>query len=110
MLQPRIVALNEFFHKIKEERFNGSDYEHKVDHSRLRSQILRVYSAMRDGQWRTLEEIHRLTGDPTASISAQLRHLRKARFGRFIVNKRSLGHRIVGLYEYQVLDPDKVES
>jgi hypothetical protein len=57
---------------------------------------------MKDGQWRTLEEIAQATGDPQASVSAQLRHLRKNKFGSYIVNKRSRGDREHGLWEYQV--------
>ena len=39
--------------------------------------------------WLTLEELARLTHYPPASISAQLRHLRKPRFGAYAVVKRS---------------------
>jgi hypothetical protein len=52
------------------------------------------------GEWRTLAEISELTGDPPASISAQLRHLRKARFGAHEVRKIHLGD---GLYKYSVV-------
>jgi len=38
--------------------------------------------------WLTLEELARLTTYPPASISAQLRHLRKVRFGAFLLRKR----------------------
>jgi hypothetical protein len=55
---------------------------------------------MRDGKWRTLGELEDITGYPPASISAQLRHLRKKRFGAHVVNRRHL-HR--GLYEYQLV-------
>jgi hypothetical protein len=57
---------------------------------------------MRDARWRTLEEIAQMTGDPAASISAQLRHLRKPRFGGYTVNRRVRGDRARGLFEYQV--------
>lgn len=85
--------------------FNGSNYEPKLDDARLRGQIKRIYEVMKDGKWRTLGEIEALTGDPPASISAQLRHLRKARFGGFEVNKQQRGLREGGLFEYQVLTP-----
>lgn len=83
-------------------RFNGSDYSPKHDNVRLTKQILRVYEAMRDSQWRTLAEIESITGDGQASISAQLRNLRKDRFGAHEVNKRIRGERKHGLYEYQL--------
>jgi hypothetical protein len=84
-------------------RFNGSDYVPAIDDERLSGQLLRIFQAMRDGQFRTLEEIATITGDPPASISAQLRHLRKPRFGLHTVNKRSRGERKHGLYEYQLI-------
>lgn len=40
------------------------------------------------GGWLTLEEIAKLTHYPPASISAQLRHLRKPQYGAFVVEKR----------------------
>lgn len=87
---------------MSEPHFNGSDYSPAVDYERLSNQHERVKAAMVDGNWRTLGEISDLTGDPAASISAQLRHLRKERFGSWIVEKRSRGSRIVGLYEYRI--------
>jgi hypothetical protein len=86
-------------------RFNGSDYIPERDDRRLTGQLLRVANCMKDGSWRTLSEIEALTGDPAASISAQLRHLRKRRFGAHRVNKDYLGR---GLWTYQVvLSPDQ---
>lgn len=41
-------------------------------------------------------------GDPAASVSAQLRHLRKPRFGGFVVEKRPRGDRERGLWEYRL--------
>jgi DNA-binding IclR family transcriptional regulator len=81
-------------------RFNGSDYDRERDDARLSGQALRIFDLMKDGQWRTLNQIASATGDPPASVSAQLRHLRKSRFGSHAVNKRHLGN---GLYEYQVI-------
>lgn len=83
-------------------RFNGATYEPEKDNVRLGKQLSRVYQAMKDGQWRTLEEIKAITGDGEASISAQLRHMRKPRFGGNEVNKRPRGDRSSGLYEYQL--------
>jgi hypothetical protein len=39
-------------------------------------------------QWLTLEELAGKTKYPPASISAQLRHLRKAEYGGWVVEKR----------------------
>ena len=65
---------------------------------------------MIDHQWRTLREIESATGDAQASVSAQLRHLRKVRFGRYVVEKRPRGDRSLGLFEYRVLDPPEPSS
>lgn len=84
-------------------RFDGSDYVPEYDDVRLTGQIHRVYAAMSGGAWRTLAEIESITGDPAASISAQLRHLRKARFGGHTVAKRARGERTRGLWEYRLI-------
>lgn len=80
--------------------FNGDDYVPPRDHARLGRQYLRIFALMADGQWRTLDDIAAATGDPPASVSAQLRHMRKARFGGHTLNRRYVHD---GLYEYQVL-------
>jgi len=83
--------------------FNGSDYEPSRDDVRLSGQIMRVWSCMSDANWRSLREISQITGDPEASVSAQLRHLRKDRFGSHTVEKTHLGN---GLYKYRVIKND----
>lgn len=80
--------------------FDGSDYDDARDRLRLHGQILRVFNLMKDGRWRTLKAIAAATGDPETSVSAQLRHLRKDRFGGFTVDKAHLGD---GLYQYKML-------
>ena len=90
-------------HDFSQSRFNGSDYDPEQDDVRLRGQIARVFTLMKDAQWRTLQEIERATGDPQPSISAQLRHLRKRRFGWHTLNKRPRGDREHGLFEYQLI-------
>lgn len=84
------------------QRFNGPDYVPEFDKARLTGQIERIYKTMIDGKWRTLEEIQAATGDPQASISAQLRHLRKERFGSHTVEKRRRGEPSHGLFEYKL--------
>lgn len=85
--------------------FNGPEYEPGLDKERLTNQLDRIKDLMLDGAWRTLSEIESETGDPAASISAQLRHLRKKRFGSHIVDKRRRGRREDGLFEYRVIAP-----
>lgn len=83
--------------------FAGELYDPALDDNRLRVQIGRVFEAMRDGGWRTLAELEGLTGDPQTSISAQLRHLRKPRFGAYLVDVRTRAG--AGLYEYRLRSP-----
>lgn len=82
------------------DRFNGSDYRPTRDDVRLTGQLLRIWNVMSDGVWRTLGQIAAMTGDPEASVSAQLRHLRKPRFGSHEVEKVHMGS---GLYRYRLL-------
>ncbi len=84
-------------------QFDGATYEPQHDHVRLHSQHLRVWTLMRDSQWRTLNEISVATGDPVASVSARLRDFRKPQFGGFVVERRSRGPRSRGLFEYRLL-------
>lgn len=86
--------------------FDGPDYSPALDQKRLTGQILRIYNLMKDGVFRTLPEIKASTGDPEASISAQLRHLRKFKFGGHQVNKRRRGEPKNGLFEYQLIVND----
>lgn len=81
-------------------KFNGSDYSSARDDARLSGQLCRVWEVMQDGQWRTLQQIASAAQAPPASVSAQLRHLRKDRFGNHEVQKNYLGN---GLYEYRVV-------
>lgn len=81
-------------------RFAGADYDHARDAARLDGQLLRIWSLMVLGEWKTLAEISSATGDPPASVSAQLRHLRKQRFGSHQVQKIHLGR---GLYRYRLV-------
>jgi len=80
-------------------RFDGADYVPERDDIRLTGQLLRVWNVMSDGKWRTLREISDLTNDPEASISAQLRHLRKPRFGGHEVEREYV---LNGLYKYKL--------
>lgn len=83
--------------------FAGDEYVRKFDEERLTGQLKRIFDLMKDGNWRTLSEISEITGDPQASISAQLRHLRKVRFGCHNVFKRNRGGREHGLFEYRLM-------
>ena len=89
-------------------RFDGPDYEPEHDRQRLQGQMGRIYLALHTadsrGLWFTLGELRERTGDPEASISAQLRHLRKPRFGGHTIEKRRRGEAGNGLWEYRMGD------
>ena len=77
---------------------NGRDFD------RLCGQLKRIHDLMCDGLWRSLAEIELETGDPQASISAQLRNLRKMRFGAHDVRKRRRSES--GTWEYRLSPPN----
>jgi len=66
-----------------------------------------VFNAMRDGHWRTLEQLRfKLSFDmhnnmPVQSVSARLRDLRKDSFGGHEVKRRATDVR--GLFEYRLV-------
>lgn len=82
--------------------FDGDTYDHERDHLRLSGQAQRVVDLISDGEWRTLAEIAATTGDPEASVSARLRDLRKAKFGRHEIDRRQRDPDVPGLYEYRL--------
>jgi hypothetical protein len=90
----------------------GPTYDARVDGPRLHRQMDMIrdimLSASELNTWLTLREIEAMTHYPQASISAQLRHLRKRQFGSYIVEKRPRGNRKEGLFEYRVRKADTV--
>ena len=54
------------------------------------------------GGWLTLGEIAELTAYSEASVSAQLRNLRKPKFGGYVVEKRRRRYRGAGQWEYRM--------
>ncbi len=81
-------------------RFDGETYDHERDGARLTGQHGRVWSVLSDGEWHTLSDIARSTGDPEASVSARLRDLRKPKFGAHNVNREYVKS---GLHRYQLI-------
>ena len=70
------------------DEFDGKHYEGKTDKERLARQIKGVHDHISSGAWKTVEEISMATGYPQPSVSAQLRNLRKERFGGLDVQGR----------------------
>ena len=77
---------------------------------RLLQQHETIRDLMLDGRWRTLGEIAEKTDYPEASISAQLRHLRKPRFGKFRVEKQRRNGISSGLWEYRVSAAEEIKE
>lgn len=82
--------------------FDGMTYAASEDHQRLNKQLKAVYEVVKDGRWRTLEQIAREAGysaSACASVSARLRDLRKVKYCSHCVERRRVGG---GLYEYRL--------
>lgn len=101
-------AVLPLFEHIGSTKFHGSDYDPAIDDGRLSGQIGRVYEVMKDGKWRTLDELQFAIADrfrvhdPHASLSAQLRHLRRPRWGNHTIEKRRRDTDS-GLFEYRLV-------
>lgn len=99
----QLTMIPAFTAPAKKRVFHGAGFDAKRDQKRLDSQIDRVLSVTRDGRWRTLETLIRELKArfpeghfPEASISAQLRNLRKE---GHTMERRHVSH---GLFEYRV--------
>ena len=80
--------------------FDGSDYVHERDSKRLGTQLEQIRDFMEGREYLTLQEISDATGHPHASVSAQLRNLRKQRFGGRTIDKKHISN---GLYSYKLM-------
>lgn len=81
--------------------FDGATFDPQLDQDRLSKQLGRVFELMRDGEWRTLDQVQAFAGGREAAVSARLRDLRKPRFGGYCVERRRVG--VGGNWEYRVL-------
>lgn len=89
--------------------FDGALYNPATDDQRLYRQIGRVFNALANGRWWSLTDLAAVTDDPVASISAQLRHLRKAKHGSWIIDVEAAESRSRGLFIYRMRNPDGTE-
>jgi len=90
--------------KTKLTEFDGSDYVSLLDKKRLVTQLMEIFNLIKNGKWYTLFEIEQITKYPQSSISAQLRNLRKRKFGSFIIEKKRRGEKSNGLFEYRLIN------
>lgn len=91
----------EFTIPLNVAHFDGATYDQAQDFTRLNTQLRAVRDLMRDGTWRSLNQIAVATGYPEASLSARLRDLRKLKFGLHTVQRRRAGEGR-GTFEYRV--------
>ena len=102
-----IQFLIDKINSLKDKAFDGDDYQHERDFTRLKKQAERVYGFVADSEWKTLREISVATGAPEASVSAYLRHLRKPKYGGHTVEKKYVGG---GIYQYRVIYVEQTEE
>ena len=79
--------------------FDGETYDDERDGARLHRQLEAVRRVMARGEWLTLKELARRVGGSEPSVSARLRDLRKARFGRHTIARRYVGE---GVWRYRM--------
>lgn len=84
----------------------GPDYDEAIDGPRIHTQMDRIRDWMLAiyPVWKTLAEIENVLKFPQASISAQLRHLRKKKFGGYVVEKQRR-QADKGTWEYRIYKP-----
>lgn len=81
--------------------FSGSHYNKEIDEARLERQIDRVLRVLQQNGWLTVTDIANKTGDPENSIQAQIRNLRKAKNGGFIIDATRATK--TGLFKYKLV-------
>ena len=89
------------FMKIEKDphRFDGTTYQPELDFIRLTGQLQAIYNLMRSGSWYSVTNIHEALGFPEPSISAQIRNLRKKKFGGHLIERR----RVDNFYQFRLL-------
>lgn len=72
--------------------FDGADYNEKRDRIRLTGQMNRIFNTLNDvgkyGGWLSVQDIALVTGDREISVAAQIRNLRKPKFGGHDIRRR----------------------
>lgn len=79
--------------------FHGCTFNEALDGDRLRGIRKRVFDVMKDGLWRTKEEIAAITGDKEESIGRRLRELKAMGYG-YEIHRR--GDPKLGIWEYKI--------
>ena len=82
--------------------FDGAAFDAQLDSERLTGQLLAVrdyLSQIEGGRFATVDEIASALGFPECSVSAQVRNLRKPRYGGYKVESKRLTEN--GLFGYR---------
>lgn len=90
------------------EQFDGVTYNPALDERRLRRLLGRVFDVLARGEWITLVTLAREVRGTTASVSARIRDLKKAKHGAWIVDKRRVAGRRA-IWEYRLRNADGTE-
>lgn len=86
-------------------RFDSGIALTPADHERLSKQIDRVHAIVSDGAWYAVSDVRQAiqrrfgVSDPENSIQAQLRNLRKSKFGGYAIERRRIGN----LWEFRMV-------
>jgi hypothetical protein len=78
--------------------FEGATYDEALDYDRLSTQINDVLNSMLDEEWHKMQDIAIAITAPEPSVSAQIRNLRKAKHGGYVIHRRRTGN----TYEYRL--------
>lgn len=90
-----------------EQTFDGQTFKQERDGARLTKQLEAVKRVMGDGQWHTLHEVCEIVKASTASVSARIRDLRKAKFGGFTIERQYIRK---GVWAYKLIAPQSVAA
>lgn len=93
--------------EVKTPDFDGDDYVSERDKPRLTLQIHQVRMYMENAGWLSVKDIAAELNFPEPSVSAQIRNLRKKRFGSRTVERRYQGN---GLYEFKLMPKDDADE
>lgn len=90
----------------------GATFQESLDGERVRTQMQVIRDFMLSHDFVTLSEIEHCLKYPSASISAQLRHLKKDKFGGYELEKKRLSINNAGTWLYKLTsrEPNKQET
>lgn len=85
--------------------FDGAHYNVELDHERLTKQLNNVEAFMKDYKWHSVQEVAGSLHIPENSASAQIRNLRKLKYGAFLVDAVRIQPE--GLFMYRMRKPNE---